>query len=247
MSYEIPQNGFDFTETGKFLNPYRDYAFYFIKFVKDFLTLDRLQKLNWNNMSEKEKKLYAPVIMWGTPKRAYAPIVTPLLNGNLASFGFAARYSDFSPITDYNATKFLLEEVKLERINPQNEKKEYMKVKLTRPFAFDATVNINLFALSERDADELLFRWQWQFNNNDYCVIKVYNIDNVIIWNDKWENTTSLEPGLEDKGVMRFTSSCTIKFCFFPSGIYSSQIYKAIEYIYVNLEIDNDINESIII
>jgi hypothetical protein len=46
---------------------------------------------------------------------------------------------------------------------------------------------------------------------------------------------------------MRFTSSCTIKFCFFPSGIYSSQIYKAIEYIYVNLEIDNDINESIII
>jgi hypothetical protein len=36
MSYEIPQNGFDFTETGKFLNPYRDYAFYFIKFVKDF-------------------------------------------------------------------------------------------------------------------------------------------------------------------------------------------------------------------
>jgi len=243
-TYEKPLKAIDFTETGKVFLTYRDYALYFTKYIRSFMTLDRLMKMNIETMPEDQQKTYAPVIIWGTPQRAYASIVSPMLNGQLASFGISIRYSQIEFVEDNNATKFLLEPIKLERINPQTNEKERLKANLTRPACFNAIFNLDMFAYSERDAEELQFRWRYEFNNNGISYIDVYNIRSVLSWeNESWDNNTNLEPQLETKGWIRLTTNVKLMYAYFPSGIYNVD-YSNKQITKINLSI-NELNSDI--
>jgi len=101
-----------------------------------------------------------------------------------------------------------------------------------------------MFAYSERDAEELQFRWRYEFNNNGISYIDVYNIRSVLSWeNESWDNNTNLEPQLETKGWIRLTTNVKLMYAYFPSGIYNVD-YSNKQITKINLSI-NELNSDI--
>jgi len=239
FNFELPTNAFT-PETGSVLLPFRSYASEFLKFVRSFMTLEYLQKLNWNAMTEAEKKLVAPVIIFATPNKAYTEITTPLLNGNLATFGIAIQYNGIKNRSEMNTTPYLLENGYFYKTN-----EERIKVEFKRPMVFEVNFTLNLLTTNTRMAEELIFRWQYEFPY-ETKILKVYDIESLIFWEaGSWENNTNLEPATENKDFVRYSTSVRVFPCYYPTEVFGDiETLERIEKLIFNLSIE-DINKTV--
>lgn len=195
--------------------PFRTYSLAIQKWLPTFLYLDRFFKLDWTKMSDNEKKINKPVFLYATPKKAFSNITTPLVNGQLTSFGVAFYLGDFSYIDSMNGTIYNYIPITIKDEQTGN----FRKIKLSHPLAITMTYNFSFQCVSMLDAEELMLRWQMEVGPEK--VLKINEVWHKLIWNGTFTNNTQMDVGVGDKQWIRFDTSLQIPVAHLPQKIFT--------------------------
>lgn len=193
--------------------PFRVYNLAIQKWLPSFLYLDRFFKLNWNAMTPEEKRINRPVFLYATPKKAFSNITTPLINGQLTSFGVAFYLSDMSYIDSMNGTIYNYIPVTIKDEQTGN----FRKIKLSHPLAISMTYNFSFQCVSMLDAEELMLRWQMEVGPEK--ALKINEVWHKLIWNGTFTNNTQMDVGVGDKQWIRFDTTLQIPVAHLPQKI----------------------------
>jgi len=221
---------------------FRPYALELAKYFKKFLYTQAMMdyvkeiKAQGRNLTDKEKSIMKPVIMYATPKKAFAEITHPLLNGGLTSFGVSFYLSDAEPIHGLNGTQ--KNYIPFQYVD---ENEELVILKLSHPLAMKLTFNITFQTTNRRDMEELQTRFALELG--EMASLKLFQsedfpdeyVDYMIEWSGQFTNDTEKDIGEKDKQWVRTDTSITFPIAHFPQKVLEETHYTKNNKFYIKL------------
>ena len=201
--------------------PYRPYSLALRDLFQEFLYLQSMKELvkqadsEGRSLTKSEVLSIRPVIMFATPKKAFANIVSPIINGQLLTFGLSYYLSDVSFISSLNGTVYNYIPIKYEV--EENGETKLKSAKLSKPLAMTMTYNISLQTPTMQQMEELELRWAMEFAEEKGIVVN--NTNYKIIWNGSFTNNTELTPGVGDKDYIRKDTTLEFPIAHFPQKL----------------------------